>query len=169
MRNSYLYVWNISPRYDRWVSPTLDIELSHGDDWGLWDRFRNKEIEISENQSAPVSALDILAMIVGAIITLFIPGFIWSYVFFSQTRRVTDENDKEIDILERIAISVGLSLVLVPLTLFILNYIIDIRIDLVSTLGVLLVVVVTGLFMIQWRHPEVIRGLMERVGAFVKR
>lgn len=120
-------------------------------------------------QSAKVSGLDLLLIILGTLFTLFLPGFIWSFVFFSETVSSTDDDLENIDMLERIAISVGLSLALVPTTLFIMNYLFDIKIDLNSTLVVLIMIIIIGIFAIRLRNPEVIRRFIGRIkGALIK-
>ncbi|RLI95766.1 MAG: hypothetical protein DRO99_05385, partial [Candidatus Aenigmatarchaeota archaeon] len=53
--------------------------------------------------------LDIIQAVLGGALSLFIPGYAWSLLLFSK---------KDIDTLERIAISVGLSIAIVPLTVF---------------------------------------------------
>jgi uncharacterized membrane protein len=63
--------------------------------------------------------LDIVRMIFGGIFVLFVPGFCWSFLFFKR---------KSIDSIERIALSFGLSIALVPLIVFWLNWIFDMRI-----------------------------------------
>ena len=55
---------------------------------------------------------DVIRAIVGLVIVLFLPGYAWSRVFFKKD---------EIDLLERVALSFGLSIAIVPLTVFFLN------------------------------------------------
>ena len=66
---------------------------------------------------------EIFQIIFGGIVLLFLPGFVWSYVLFKE---------REIDFIERIILSFGLSIALVPLTVFILNYTLDVQINLVN-------------------------------------
>jgi len=63
--------------------------------------------------------LSLTRMIIGSIFVLFIPGFAWTFAFFEKN---------EIDAIERIALSFGLSIALVPLTIFYLNYLFTARI-----------------------------------------
>ena len=56
---------------------------------------------------------EVLRVVFGSIYVLFLPGFVWSYVFFRKG---------EIDGTERIALSFGLSIALVPLLTFWMNY-----------------------------------------------
>lgn len=58
--------------------------------------------------------MDILIIIISAISVLFLPGLALSYAFFS---------NKQIDILERIALSFALSIAIVPLVSFYFNLI----------------------------------------------
>ena len=54
----------------------------------------------------------IITVIFSLIFILFLPGLCWSFVFFAH---------KKIDAIERFALSVALSLTLVPLTVFYFN------------------------------------------------
>lgn len=71
-----------------------------------------------------------LRMVFGTVFVLFIPGFAWSFVFFRR---------EEIDWIERIALSFGLSIALVPLTIFWLNSFFDVRITLINSFIVVLI------------------------------
>jgi len=61
-----------------------------------------------------MAPLEVLRITFGSTFVLFIPGLFWSFVFFGKG---------EIDIIERIALSFGLSIALVPLAVFWLNWI----------------------------------------------
>jgi len=78
--------------------------------------------------------MEILRIIAGSIFVLFIPGLAWSLVFFGRD---------EIDVIERIALSFGLSIAIVPLIMFYLNYLLGIRITLInSTVTILLITLI---------------------------
>jgi uncharacterized membrane protein len=78
--------------------------------------------------------MEILRIIAGSIFVLFIPGLAWSFIFFGKD---------EIDIIERIALSFGLSIAILPLIIFYLNYLLGIRITLInSTLTILLITLI---------------------------
>ena len=62
----------------------------------------------------------VIRILFGTFFVLFIPGFAWSFIFFPK---------KEIDWIERIALSFGLSIALVPLIIFYLNYLFKIKIN----------------------------------------
>ncbi|MFW5746867.1 MAG: DUF1616 domain-containing protein [Nanoarchaeota archaeon] len=49
-------------------------------------------------------------IVFGSVYVLFLPGFAWTYAFFS-----------DIDIIERVALSFALSIAIVPLTIFYLS------------------------------------------------
>ena len=73
--------------------------------------------------------IEILRVIFGSMFVLFLPGFVWSYVFFEKGK---------IDEIERIALSFGLSIALVPLAVFWLNWIFKVKINLINTSLVIL-------------------------------
>lgn len=56
--------------------------------------------------------LAIIGAIIGAVYVLFLPGLVWSFVFFRR---------HQIDLIERLALSFALSIALVPLLAFYLN------------------------------------------------
>ena len=76
-----------------------------------------------------MSLVEISRIFFGSVFVLFIPGLAWSYVFFAR---------KRIDWIERIALSFGLSIALVPLSVFWLNWLFHVPITLLSTCFVIL-------------------------------
>ena len=74
--------------------------------------------------------LSIIRAILGFILVFFLPGFAWTLVFFRQ-----------IKVIERVALSFGLSIVLVTLSLFAINALIGIRIT--GSNSALVIIVVT--------------------------
>ena len=68
----------------------------------------------------------------GFILVFFLPGFAWTMVFFSS---------KQINIIERLALSLGLSIATVTLSIFALNRLIGMRIT--GTNAVLTIIVIT--------------------------
>ncbi len=73
--------------------------------------------------------LYLLKIIFGSVFVLFLPGLAWSFVFFKKGK---------IDIIERIALSFGLSIALVPLVVFWLNWLLKIKINIVNITVVIL-------------------------------
>ena len=71
-----------------------------------------------------MAILDGLRLFFGGLFVLFVPGFAWSYVFFTK---------KNIDWIERVALSFGLSIALVPLCVFWLNFLLHVKITLLNT------------------------------------
>jgi len=71
-----------------------------------------------------MDVLEVLRLFFGGIFILFVPGFAWSYVFFAR---------KNIDWIERVALSFGLSIALVPLTVFWFNWLFQLKITLLNT------------------------------------
>jgi len=71
-----------------------------------------------------MDAGEVLRIIFGSFFILFVPGFAWSYVFFDRGK---------IDLVERLALSFGLSIALVPLTVFWFNWVFNVGITLVNT------------------------------------
>ena len=74
--------------------------------------------------------LPVIRAILGFILVFFLPGFAWTLVFFRQ-----------IKVIERVALSFGLSIVLVTLSLFAINALIGIRIT--GSNSALVIIVVT--------------------------
>ena len=70
-----------------------------------------------------MEVFELIRIVVGSIYVLFLPGLVWSFVFF---------NKKEIDWIERIALSFGLSIALVPLSVFWMNYLLKVKINLIN-------------------------------------
>lgn len=70
-----------------------------------------------------MDVLEVIRLLFGSIFILFLPGFVWSYVFFAR---------KNIDWIERVALSFGLSIALVTLSVFWLNWLFKMRITLVN-------------------------------------
>ena len=95
--------------------------------------------------------IELLRIPIGALFVLFLPGYAWSFVFFKKG---------DIDLIERIALSFGLSIALVPLVVFWLNGILKIRINIVNVTAVifgligcaLIIVLIMGKF--QKQRPE---------------
>jgi hypothetical protein len=73
---------------------------------------------------------------------LFVPGFPWSYVLLGRGKTSA---------IERLGISVGLSIALVPFGLFLLNMLLDVPIDGKTTTGLVLSVALIGTVAVLWR------------------
>jgi len=78
-----------------------------------------------------LAQLSVLRAILGFILVFFLPGFAWTLVFFRQ-----------INILERIVLSFGLSIAVVTLSLLALNKLIEIRITGFNSALVIIVITI---------------------------
>ena len=72
----------------------------------------------------------IIRAILGFILVFFVPGFAWTLVFF-----------KKLKIIERIALSFGLSIAAVTLSIIVLNVLFDVTIT--GTNGLVTIIVIT--------------------------
>ena len=65
-------------------------------------------------------------------LVLFVPGYAATWALFP--------DDKEIDLIERIALSIGLSIALVVLLVYVLNVAAGVRINMINSLAVITVI-----------------------------
>ena len=75
--------------------------------------------------------LSIIRAVPAFILVFFLPGFAWSFVFFRQ-----------LSVIERVALSFGLSIAVVTLSLFALNMLIGIKITAVNSILVIIVITI---------------------------
>lgn len=94
-----------------------------------------------------MEAIEILRIIFGSIFVLFLPGFVWSFVFFKKN---------EIDVIERIALSFGLSIALVPLAVFWMNYLFKIKITLLNVTLVIVLLIAIPLVILSLKNKSLI-------------
>jgi uncharacterized membrane protein len=81
---------------------------------------------------------DALRMAFGSLYTLFIPGWVWSYLFFKKN---------DIDVIERIAWGLGLSMLLIIVSFYYANTFGGLTLNLQNSLwGILAITGVGGLF-----------------------
>ena len=106
-----------------------------------------------------MAVLDGLRIFFSAIFLLFLPGFVWSFVFFTK---------RETDWIERIAISFGLSIAIVPLTLFWLNWIFDVRITLLNTSLIVCALIVVPAAYLLVRRPSLGKDVIAGVKNSIK-
>jgi hypothetical protein len=104
--------------------------------------------------------LEAIVSIVGIIAFMIIPGIIWSYVFFpKKVSKLTDSTDGDfaLSITIRLVISACLSLALVSLSIFYLDYLLGLR---PSTLTALISIAATsllGMVILSFTSPGVVR------------
>ena len=75
--------------------------------------------------------LPVIRALLGFIIVLFLPGFAWTLVFF-----------KQINLIERIALSFGLSIAVVTLSILALNVLLGISITGLNSLLIIILVTI---------------------------
>ncbi len=94
----------------------------------------------------------VIRAILGVILVFFLPGFAWTLVFF-----------RKVNIIERVALSIGLSIALVTLSIIVLNVILGIRISGFNALIIIIVIIIIPLaiyFLRKYlaRRPEASNG-----------
>jgi uncharacterized membrane protein len=96
-------------------------------------------------------ALQIIRAILGSVLVFFVPGFAWTLVFF-----------RKINILERIALAISLSIALITLATVVLNVIFDVKINMLNALITIIVLTVIpgGIYLLQRfrRHDSKMPG-----------
>ena len=93
--------------------------------------------------------LPIIRAIVGFIFVFFLPGFAWTLIFF-----------KQINVIERLALSFGLSIAVVTLSLLSLNKLIGVRIT--GFNSALIIIVITIVPVVFYYLKRLIRGRLLR-------
>jgi len=97
-----------------------------------------------------MDVVEVLRLVFGTVFVLFLPGLAWSYVFF---------NKDEIDWIERVALSFGLSIALVPLTVFWLNYLFKVKITLTNVTITILLLILIPVLIIKFNLKQRARGI----------
>jgi uncharacterized membrane protein len=101
-----------------------------------------------------VILLDGLKIFFGTIFILFVPGFVWSFVFVFK---------REIDWLERIVLSFGLSIAMVSLSILWLNWLFHVRMTLLNISIIVCALIVMPTVYILIRRPSLRKDLMVRM------
>ena len=83
-------------------------------------------------------------IVFGSFYILFLPGLVLTFAFFGK---------KEIDIIERIALSFALSIAVVPLLVFYLN-LIGMKIDVLNVILVVFLVIMGGFGIMLWHNEK---------------
>jgi uncharacterized membrane protein len=107
-----------------------------------------------------MTVLEVLRLICGGIFVLVAPGLAWSYAFFAR---------KNIDRIERLALSFGLSIALVPLAVFWLNWLFDMKITLLNTSLTVIGLIIIAVVLILGRKYGWWHRLLTRAKSLVKR
>jgi uncharacterized membrane protein len=104
--------------------------------------------------------LDVAGLIIGTMLVYFLPGFPWTFVIFDGgVIQLDKEGSAMIRAIERIVLSVGLSLVLVPFTTFVINVFIDVRPSVLNSLLVSLIPMTIGLVVFYLRKNGYLRSV----------
>jgi len=77
-------------------------------------------------------------IVFGSVYLLFIPGFVWSWIFWKKD---------QLDAIERFTLSLALSIALIPLVVFLLNKV-GVKINLVNSVLETLGVIVVGIIIL---------------------
>ncbi len=93
-----------------------------------------------------LDSLPIIRVILGFLLVFFLPGFAWTLVFFS---------GRQINIIERLALSFGLSIATVTLSILALNNLIGVRIT--SLNSVLIILAITIIPVVFYYPKKLIR------------
>ena len=80
-----------------------------------------------------LDSLPAIRVILGVILVFFLPGFAWTLVFFS---------GRQINIIERLALSFGLSIAVVTLSILALNKLVGARITGFNSVLIILVIII---------------------------
>jgi len=114
-----------------------------------------------------------LVLLLIAIIVFFVPGYIWSFVFFPNRLNSSDGSQeagaRAIGMAERIILSVGLSVVLVSLSGFLASALLGFPISEVGSGIVVLLVCLLGLLLVELTSPGVILGCYQRVSSVLRK
>jgi uncharacterized membrane protein len=99
--------------------------------------------QLHQSVTSLIESVPVVRAIVAFILVFFLPGFAWSLVFF-----------KKINILERVALSLGLSIALVTLAVLVPNVLFHVTINGVNaliTIG-MMTVIPLAIYLIQRFH-----------------
>jgi uncharacterized membrane protein len=91
-----------------------------------------------------MSPEDLLLMIVGTVLVMFLPGLAWSYVFFDSWPG-SGGSYKSLSVAERVLWSIALSVAIVPLSFFIVNAVVAVPIEPMSIFGFVMGLTILGI------------------------
>ncbi|OYT54186.1 MAG: hypothetical protein B6U72_03220 [Candidatus Altiarchaeales archaeon ex4484_2] len=107
---------------------------------------RRDKVYMLLNSSIYTMMIEVLRAVTGFILVLFLPGYAFSYALFP---------GKEIDLLERIALSIGLSISLVVLSTLALNTLLGVAINLINSLLVILTITLASALTGYYRRKQI--------------
>jgi len=88
-------------------------------------------------------------IVFGTVYLLFLPGFVWSWVFWKKG---------EIEWIERIVLSLALSIGIVPLTVFVLNKV-GIKINLFNSIFEILILVIIATIVVAVQNKKSLKNI----------
>ena len=90
--------------------------------------------------------LPVIRALLGFILVFFLPGFAWTLVFF-----------KQIKVVERIALSFGLSIAVVTLSILALNVLLEVSITGLNSLLIIIVITIIPILLYYLRRPKKVK------------
>jgi len=106
-------------------------------------------------------SLDSISVLIGSAIIFFIPGWIWTYVFFDRGDYFGIKTESRfLRCVERFVLAVAFSLVLIPMSVFFLNIFLSIGATLLDSILISILPVFIGIFLYFAKK----RGLLKSLG-----
>ena len=97
--------------------------------------------------------LNIILFLIGIIFLLFIPGFIYSFIFF---------NKKELTVFKRIIISITLSIGIVPFFVFLFN-LIGVKINKINIIWENFLIILIGAVIVYFLYSLQIKNNLHKI------
>ena len=110
-------------------------------------------ITVSGLLSLTMSVISAVRIVISISFTLFFPGFALSYVFFPGRSKDSESSQRSLSPLERILLSIAISIAVVPLTLFLVNQI-GLAINLITSIVTVIGIIVLALIIILARKQK---------------
>ena len=102
--------------------------------------------------------VDVVGLILGTILIYFLPGFPWTFlVLDGESPQLDKPHSAMVNAIERVALSMGLSLVFVPMTTFVLNAFITIGSSILDSLVTSLIPMTIGIVLYYLRRKGHLR------------
>lgn len=107
--------------------------------------------------------LNAILVMIGTLIIYFIPGFTWAVFFLWPLEGGTQNSDRFIQVMELIALSIGISIAIIPLFFFFTNVFLDVGSNLLSVIFVSFVPTIFGLTMILLKKNGSLSSMARRL------
>jgi uncharacterized membrane protein len=99
-----------------------------------------------------MSALDILRLMIGLPLVLLLPGWVWSLAFFPRSRPWSSEAGEGLDVVERGAIALALSIAMVSLGALAWNGALGLPLGTWGSLALVFCITAAGAGLVWWRR-----------------